>query len=288
MVVWLHRVTKQRGNNLKNVLASIAVAGLTLAPVATLAAPGQSDNVTFCHATASVGNPYVTITTDPDSIIRAGHDTHNLDIIPPFKYTERNGKDEVEKNYGGNNWNAAGQAILANNCAELVPVPTPTPTASASPTATGTKESSPTTSPTASVSQTASPTGSSSGKPSVSPSGSPATGSATPTAGGSPTQSGEPTTPTPILTINPTEPAPIESIPVTPAPGSPEEPSLAPLPPDYVPPVDTPAAGADVKPTGFKELPLTGTQISGIVLVALILMNVGFLLWAGSGLRSQK
>ena len=59
---------------------------LTLPAITAVASPGNADNVSFCHATASETNPYRLVTTDPASIIRAGHTGHSGDIIPAFDY----------------------------------------------------------------------------------------------------------------------------------------------------------------------------------------------------------
>src|SRR3954469_22350328 len=64
------------------------------------AARAAGEQVTFCHRTASVTNPYNRITTDADSILKQGHGDHTGpifpnegpdgkwgDIIPPFNYS---------------------------------------------------------------------------------------------------------------------------------------------------------------------------------------------------------
>lgn len=114
---------------------------------------GKQDNVTFCHATNSVSNPYVVITTDPDSIVKQGHGEHNGsvfdssmtnksswgDIIPSFQYAEQQtGKPDSETvgvllTFPGKNL-PAGQEILANGCNLPDVVASPSPTASISPT----------------------------------------------------------------------------------------------------------------------------------------------------------
>jgi uncharacterized repeat protein (TIGR01451 family) len=91
--------------------------------------PGKGHTpVTLCHATSSQTNPYVVITTDDDGVLGAGqsegngHDSHSGDIIPPFEYTDNNGDPQ---SYPGKNWDAAGQAILANGCEPPPPPPPP-------------------------------------------------------------------------------------------------------------------------------------------------------------------
>jgi len=93
---------------------------------------GRGDNVTFCHATNSVTNPYVVITTDPDSIVKQGHGEHDGpvfnsemtnrsdwgDIIPPFSYEEGGQGSKATPTvviFSGKNI-PAGAGILANNC----------------------------------------------------------------------------------------------------------------------------------------------------------------------------
>lgn len=113
----------------------------------------QEHQVTLCHATASVTNPYVRITVDFHSVIDDhGHGGHsgpvfdtNLpkhtawgDIIPPFTF----GTDV----YGGMNWDASGQALLAGDCTEQ-PTTTTTPPTTAPPTTAPPTTAPPTTAP---------------------------------------------------------------------------------------------------------------------------------------------
>jgi uncharacterized repeat protein (TIGR01451 family) len=109
----------------------LAQAALAFVPHARSAVSGSSEHghtpVTLCHATASATNPYVLITTDDDGVLGAGqsggngHDGHSGDIIPPFDYTDNKGDPQ---SYPGKNWDAQGQAILANGCE---PAPSPCP-----------------------------------------------------------------------------------------------------------------------------------------------------------------
>jgi hypothetical protein len=66
--------------------------------------------VTICHATGSSTNPFVIINVDIASsgYLKAGHDLHDDDIIPPYTYGTFS--------YPGKNWTASGQTILANGC----------------------------------------------------------------------------------------------------------------------------------------------------------------------------
>jgi hypothetical protein len=88
--------------------------------------------VTICHATRSVSNPYSLITVDVAAVLQQGHSGHDGaafdpnvpadrwgDIIPPFDY----GPDAQ---YLGKNWTAASEAILANDCSPSIPTTTTT------------------------------------------------------------------------------------------------------------------------------------------------------------------
>ena len=82
----------------KMAVAATMVAALVLALIAPMGSAGASgaDKVRFCHATSSTSNPYVMITTDPESIVFSAHQAHEGpiydgvmlsgwgDIIPPF------------------------------------------------------------------------------------------------------------------------------------------------------------------------------------------------------------
>ncbi len=89
---------RRQGVRAISVLAVIAVVGLFTGGQA-VATQGNDDQITFCHRTDSVTNPYRVITTDPASIIKRGHDGHEGlvfdgtkdetkwgDIIPAFDY----------------------------------------------------------------------------------------------------------------------------------------------------------------------------------------------------------
>jgi hypothetical protein len=121
-------------------LAALAVGGIGV--LSASAQGGNEDNVTLCHATDSVTNPYVVITIDQNGIDNIntgpnGHGTHTGplvtseaeaqalkdqkiqwgDIIPAF--------DIGGVSFPGLNNTPAGLAILANGC-EFVPPVTPT------------------------------------------------------------------------------------------------------------------------------------------------------------------
>ena len=133
------------------VLALLLSAFMTKSAVASV---GPDHKVSICHATADPDNPYTSNTVDKSSTAQ-GHDSHSGDIIPPFTYYEWEviGSHEecpsggygdwapgktcskwvgshlkwaypvvvddygwVEYPYPGKNYDALGQAILANNC----------------------------------------------------------------------------------------------------------------------------------------------------------------------------
>ena len=96
-------------------LLAALLAGLGLLVVAPEASAHHSTGkVTFCHATSSSTHPYVEITTDPASIVRAGHDQHTGpvwsptlgahqawgDVIPSFTWVDSHG---VSHRYAGLN-----------------------------------------------------------------------------------------------------------------------------------------------------------------------------------------
>ncbi|MCU6481392.1 LPXTG cell wall anchor domain-containing protein [Arthrobacter sp. A2-55] len=110
-------------------LSSAAILALGFASLGALAAapanatPGSDYEVTICHATSAVNNPYgpKPITVDVASILNEpGHSGHTGpvfaagmtsgwgDIIPPIG----NNGDQ----YAGMNWTAEGQAIYNNGC----------------------------------------------------------------------------------------------------------------------------------------------------------------------------
>ena len=91
------------------------VAMLTLAAVTAPGARAASDDepvkkVTLCHKEG--GPQYVRINVAVEAAINGHAKNHPLDIIPPFTY--KDGKDT--KNFPGQNWDAAGQAIWENGC----------------------------------------------------------------------------------------------------------------------------------------------------------------------------
>jgi hypothetical protein len=122
------------------VVTAIASASLVVGAVSASGDPGQVPQVTICHRTNSVTNPYVRITVDESAVDgNSGNDNgqgdhllehlgpvidfnnpppppHNGDqwgdIIPPF---DENGNPRPDPSLTLT-WNAAGQAIFNNNC----------------------------------------------------------------------------------------------------------------------------------------------------------------------------
>lgn len=252
-------------NNLNKIKNMLIVGGLSVmtvgavAPAAAFATANNNDNIDFCHSTGADNNPYVTIKTDPDSIISQGHTGHVGplwtpgattwgDIIPPFDYTGGH--------YNGLNW-PAGQVYLANNC--NIPKPTPSPTVS--PTVSPTASPTPSVTPSATVSPTVSPTAS----PTVSPTAS-VTPSVTPTQTVSPTPSV-----TPSATVSPSE-SPSES--PSASPSASETPVVVPT---TEPPAPVPSLVAE--PTA---LPHTGADVSALTMWSVLaIAGGGTLLVAG-------
>ena len=97
---------------------------LTFLGVADVQGTPNHDRVTICHATASVQNPYVQITVDPDAADgdigndhgQGDHSTHEGDIIPPHD------------TFAGLNWTGEGRAIHGNGCNDVEPTARPTAT----------------------------------------------------------------------------------------------------------------------------------------------------------------
>jgi hypothetical protein len=118
---------------MKRRLAIFSVIGATLAALAVggigvLSASAQNGNepqVTLCHATGAVNNPYVSITVDQSAvfnngIVPNGHGTHTGPIFPDMAQGPGNSTfwgDIIPAfgNYPGLNV-PAGQAILDNDC----------------------------------------------------------------------------------------------------------------------------------------------------------------------------
>lgn len=79
--------------------------------------------VTLCHATESDQNPWVELTLSPAGVLNGhvGASHHDgRDVIPPFDYGDG-------EHFAGQNWDAAGQAIYENGCADPEPPVDPDP-----------------------------------------------------------------------------------------------------------------------------------------------------------------
>lgn len=96
--------------------AMIPATILGMATPAQATKPAPEHKVTICHATASETNPYVQITVDIASsgYLKAGHSSHEGDIIPPYTYEDFSFAGQGD------------QSILANGC-EVPGEPTETP-----------------------------------------------------------------------------------------------------------------------------------------------------------------
>lgn len=94
-----------------------ATTGIAPVAICLAAAPALAGGTkhAICHATSSAKNPYVLVRPATDGVMH-GHLGHQggRDVIPPFTYKG------VEYSQ---NWDAAGEALLAAGCA--VPAPPP-------------------------------------------------------------------------------------------------------------------------------------------------------------------
>jgi hypothetical protein len=124
------RLSTVRAISMLGVVGVVGVVGV-LGGGQAIATQGNSDNISFCHRTDSVTNPYEEITTDPASIIQQGHDGHDGsifdgtkdktkwgDIIPAFWYPEFG--NTPAGHFDGLNVKAvdvpAGEAWLGRHC----------------------------------------------------------------------------------------------------------------------------------------------------------------------------
>ncbi len=112
--------------------------------------PGNADNVTICHRTNSVTNPYVVITVDPDAVDgNLGNDNgkgdHYLEhggpvFDPTAEYPPPMSDDDwgdiippIQGVHDGLNWTAEGMAIYENDCKVPGPVTSSAPASSTKP-----------------------------------------------------------------------------------------------------------------------------------------------------------
>ncbi len=96
------------------VLSPYPVALTATGTVAVAPTPPPAANVTYCHKEG--GPNFVLLTTAPEIVVQAGHPNHAADVIPPFSYL----KSGRLITFAGQNWDAAGQALLAAGCVEPV------------------------------------------------------------------------------------------------------------------------------------------------------------------------
>lgn len=139
-----------------------------------LATAGNDDNVTICHRSNSVTNPYVQETVDPSSIDGQGKDDHSQHTGPvaTSQAVAQALKDNHE-DWGDIipnilNWTPEGIAIYNNGCNYVTA--SPSPSASASPSPSPSISPSPSPSPSTSTSPSPSPSSSPTASPSPSPS----------------------------------------------------------------------------------------------------------------------
>ncbi|MGI8797421.1 MAG: hypothetical protein ACR2IR_12710 [Acidimicrobiia bacterium] len=109
------------------------------------ASAGQEDQVTICHRTDSVTNPYVTITVDESSVDGVAANQQGADHFGehtgPLVTSEaeaqalKDAKTEwgdiippIAGKHDGLNYAGGGQAILENDCKYVTPSPTTVPT----------------------------------------------------------------------------------------------------------------------------------------------------------------
>ena len=113
---------------------ALSVSMVMLALWANGASAKPQPDISYCHRTDAVSNPYVLHTSNADSIINEGHGSHTGpvfpgtgpdgkwgDIIAPFDYTGGH--------FDGLNWTGEGQDVLNAGCrVEITPEPEPPPT----------------------------------------------------------------------------------------------------------------------------------------------------------------
>jgi len=118
------------GRRIAGAAVTAAALGAT-ALVASGAGAASEHKITICHATDSVTNPYVSITVDYHSTIKAGHGAHDGpvyvagmegrwgDIIPAFDFGDGNA-------FEGQNLENGGQGLLDAGCVGTVETTTTT------------------------------------------------------------------------------------------------------------------------------------------------------------------
>jgi hypothetical protein len=118
------------GRRIAGVAVTAAALGTTVL-LASGAGAAAEHKITICHATDSVTNPYVSITVDYHSTIKAGHGAHDGpvytegiegrwgDIIPAFDFGDG-------KAFEGQNLEDGGQGLLDAGCVGTVETTTTT------------------------------------------------------------------------------------------------------------------------------------------------------------------
>ena len=106
---------KRFSQTLKVVLAvflTVFSSGLVQLYTAPEVKAAPKEQVTICHYLGN--NTWNSLTAAPEIVFNSGHDTHQdkKDIIPDFEYV----KQGETRSFPGLNYDAAGKAILANDC----------------------------------------------------------------------------------------------------------------------------------------------------------------------------
>ena len=124
----------RRTTGRRRIVAATIVGGALLGVAVVASAAGAASGphkITLCHATDSVTNPYVSITVDYHSTIKAGHGAHDGpvyvagmegrwgDIIPAFDFGDGNA-------FEGQNLENGGQGLLDAGCVGTVETTTTT------------------------------------------------------------------------------------------------------------------------------------------------------------------
>lgn len=114
---------------MRKLIASALIVGLVAIPSVAFATKGQ--DVTLCHRTDSVTNPYVEITINSKGL--EGHSGHTGPLVTTTDQAQKL-KDDKTKwgdiippvgDFDGLNWTKDGQAILDNGCKLVEPVTPP-------------------------------------------------------------------------------------------------------------------------------------------------------------------
>jgi hypothetical protein len=175
---------------------------------------GPGDHVPLCHA--HDGGGYVLVAPSSGAVFgHAGHED-GRDVIPPFVFQPNGNQESNTSLAGGQNWDAAGQAVWARGCvAETIPTettptettPTETTPTETTPTETTPTETTPTdTTPTVTTQTETTPTPTTPTQTTESPPSEPT--QPTPTQPTQATQPGQPAQPQPVQPAQPGQPQP--------------------------------------------------------------------------------